>query len=142
MSDFATTTTRTAAKQHRCEECWRTIEQGEKYTRSAGVWEGDFWTLKACAQCDRLRWLIARVDGDFYESMFGGVHAWVGEDFWNEIDASWLVRLHMRRLCMLFMRQWRGVGDELQAASLRIALEDKRGHQLVQRILDRKAAAS
>ena len=43
-----------ARKAHRCEYCNRTILPGEVYSRSEGLWDGVFQTLKLCTECDVL----------------------------------------------------------------------------------------
>lgn len=142
-SDFASTVKRTARTSHKCGECFRTISPRERYMRTAGSWEGDFYVIKACEPCARLRTLLCTVDPDFWESCFGGVHAWVENDLWQELSESfsWLVTLHVRRLCMLFEKRWQGLADELKAAEYRVALEDPRGRRLVARIHERKRLA-
>jgi hypothetical protein len=44
-----------AKKNHRCDECGRTILAGEKYEYVSAVWEGDFSTCKTCDKCLELR---------------------------------------------------------------------------------------
>ena len=57
-------TFRTAAKEHRCEECRRTIERGERYEVSVGLSDGWWYGAKTCAQCvEAKRWLIEVCSG-------------------------------------------------------------------------------
>jgi hypothetical protein len=59
---------RRAAKQHRCGECQRTIERGEEYLLSAGLWGGHWATFKTCGQCREVtKWLIGACGGFMYE---------------------------------------------------------------------------
>lgn len=47
--------THAARKAHRCYECSRTIQPGERYEKVVGVWDGDFGTYKTCRHCLDLR---------------------------------------------------------------------------------------
>ena len=42
---------RTARKQHKCSECARVIEPGDKYELVKGKWDGEFDTFKTCKFC-------------------------------------------------------------------------------------------
>lgn len=74
---FAAARQVTARKAHRCGECFRAIAPGDTYERAAGVWEGDFWDLKTCGHCAAFRTILDDVDTEFWEGMYGGIHAWV-----------------------------------------------------------------
>ena len=41
----------TAIKRHKCAECWRKIEVGEKCHREKFVFDDEFTTHKTCAHC-------------------------------------------------------------------------------------------
>jgi len=43
-----------AKKQHRCCECHKPINVGNKYIYIAGKSDGDFWTAKQCLSCSKL----------------------------------------------------------------------------------------
>jgi len=45
---------RKARKQHKCCECGRIIERGQKYLLSVGKWEGALDTFKTCFVCERI----------------------------------------------------------------------------------------
>lgn len=47
--------TPTAKKAHKCEECRSTIQPGDKYERSEGLWDGEWQTFKTCKRCLDLR---------------------------------------------------------------------------------------
>ena len=97
MSDFNYTSHPTARKPHKCFECGRTIEPGERYERTASVWEGDFFASKACLHCAMTR-QIADYCNDYYsEGYYGGLSEWVG----NEDDPRCL------RIRAGFREQWR-----------------------------------
>jgi len=64
----------TARKKHKCCECYRTINAGEKYEKVAGVWGGDFSTYKTCIDCVSVR-------NEFFN---GG---YIFENIWSEIKA-------------------------------------------------------
>ncbi len=53
--DFSTTETRTARKPHRCYECKRGIQPGEKYEHVIGKYDGKFSIYDTCALCVEIR---------------------------------------------------------------------------------------
>lgn len=60
--EFYHSETRRARKQHRCTECGRAIQPGEKYEHVRAKWEGDIRTHNTCAHCLALReWVQAHV---------------------------------------------------------------------------------
>jgi hypothetical protein len=116
-SDFAATEAVTARKSHVCEECWRTIHPGETYHRTAGSWEGDFFTIKACAHCNVFRKHIDKADDGYNESYFGGAHAWVDNGYWHEIDlpgTTFEQRLALYRMARHFGDHWRDRNGNLR----------------------------
>jgi len=44
-----------ANKEHKCDECNRKIQVGEKYERYTGKFEGEIFTNKTCTDCLSLR---------------------------------------------------------------------------------------
>lgn len=46
---------RTARKEHRCKECRRRIQPGERYERVFGIWGGDPDVYNTCPHCLALR---------------------------------------------------------------------------------------
>ena len=106
MSDFGSTSTRRARKAHQCEECLRTILEGETYERHAGVWEGSFFTFISCGHCAVLRSLIADIDTEFWEGAFGGVGEWFAQDLWREFVSTFEDGLRFLRLSRQFGSQW------------------------------------
>ena len=59
--EFYNTSFVKARKPHRCCECCRTIEAGERYQSVTGKWEGDVDTYKTCSECLEL---IKQIDDD------------------------------------------------------------------------------
>lgn len=59
--------TRTARKAHRCCECRRIIERGERYQYVSGIWDEPM-SFKTCLDCAKLRTALGRMawdnDGD------------------------------------------------------------------------------
>lgn len=53
--DFCSQRIITARKKHRCIECSRTIEYGEKYEYTFGVWDGSPSVYKTCEDCLSVR---------------------------------------------------------------------------------------
>lgn len=54
-SVWSETNIKAARKQHKCEECGRTIEAGEPYNYVWGIWDGYDQTFKTCQNCKALR---------------------------------------------------------------------------------------
>lgn len=85
--DIYTETHPTAAKPHRCCECYRTIPKGEKYQRVKGLWDGEWATYCTCEKCEQQR--------DDYRSevgespSFGDLQEWCSNDdieFWDKTN--------------------------------------------------------
>ena len=49
--EISTKTTPTARKAHVCDECGKSIPAGSKYFKLEGLWEGEFTTYRAHADC-------------------------------------------------------------------------------------------
>ena len=45
-------TQQAARKQHRCGECGRCIQPGERYVKAVGMWEGLISTHRRCSHCE------------------------------------------------------------------------------------------
>lgn len=48
---FYSARTVTAGKQHKCSECFRAIQPGERYEYAVGKWDGHFDCFKTCCRC-------------------------------------------------------------------------------------------
>lgn len=84
-----------AKKDHKCKECRRTIEVGEKYFYETyvGPYRGDpFRAHKTCRHCYPLRDLAMNLDSD---GMFwyGMIYDQLSESEWSQDKAEWKVRL-------------------------------------------------
>ena len=93
MSDFNDTTYPTARVEHCCEECGRTIDKGERYSRTAAVWWGEFFTNVACLHCAIARFIV-RAGCDYYynEGFYGGLAYHLHECDDRDV---WMLRLHV-----------------------------------------------
>jgi hypothetical protein len=70
LTAFVFEQTPTACKKHKCSECSREINPGEKYTRTAIGIEGTVQTNKMCCHCKiAAQWLIKHCGGWCYGSI-------------------------------------------------------------------------
>lgn len=61
---------RRARKDHKCDECSRTIERGETYRRAFSVYDGSVYTYKTCAHCQvGQAWLLENCDGFMHHGL-------------------------------------------------------------------------
>jgi hypothetical protein len=107
MSDFWTDIERKARKAHRCYECNRTIQPGETYTRSAGVWEGNFQCVKRCAHCMAYMRIIDRMDRGALEDW--NLSDWVdeyGRSAAEIVYSKWPQPLMWLRWATWFSHRW------------------------------------
>lgn len=96
---------RTARKDHRCDDCGRTIAKGERYTYGVWLGEGDLCPVKACAHCVTAGHWLTRICGG---------HLWPGvveelEEHWNEERWS-LGSIALGELVVLARRRWQRQG--------------------------------
>lgn len=93
--------TPTAKKQHKCMECRRMIEPGEKYLLENYVWEGKFSSHKTCTHCQVVREFILQEDDVFYYGM-------IDDALWN-LDSYGTNRSAMlaRLMTSGMHRQWK-----------------------------------
>ena len=72
---------RKANKEHKCCECDRTIENGENYRHTSGVWDGEPESYNQCLNCYHIMDVVSR-EGEFDESpCFGFLRKHILEDF-------------------------------------------------------------
>lgn len=72
---------RTARKEHRCCECRRVIQPGDRYEHSSGVWDGSPDSYATCERCERIRsaHIAALSDDDECWPVFGELLVAIGE---------------------------------------------------------------
>ena len=64
---------RTARKKHRCDECLKDINPGDKYEYVSGIWDGEPHSYKTCLDCKSVRdvffdrWNYTQIWDDFYD---------------------------------------------------------------------------
>lgn len=72
-----------ARTRHRCCECCRQIQPGERYERVSGRWDGAWDRFATCCYCLAIRGLLmARMD--CYCHLYGGLYEDLFE--WSELD--------------------------------------------------------
>lgn len=73
-----------ARKPHRCDECDRSIEPGERYRRHSYVYEGEFSSHAFCSHCwEAKRWLEVVCEGWVYSGILEDLAEHVSELDWN-----------------------------------------------------------
>lgn len=80
------TSTPTARRAHRCDECKGVIQPGERYTTAFGIWEDGGATFKTCGDCTGLmQWAKAHVPcicwahGLIHQSVIDAAAEWDSE---------------------------------------------------------------
>jgi hypothetical protein len=104
-----------ARKPHRCHMCYRTIEPGERYRRTAGMDGSTAWTWIECDHCEafaRFAYRRSWSDDGYDESLF--------VDFAPETIAEARVRAQWRR-------KWRRLDGSLYPVPDLTITEDKYG---------------
>lgn len=103
--------THVARKQHKCYECGRTIQPGERYEYAFGIGDGRAWHMPTCPHCLAIReWVEAHVPCSCWS------HGHMLEDVGNDVDAYWheapgFLMGYLRRLAaQKRARGWRRVG--------------------------------
>lgn len=91
---------RKANKEHKCEECRRVINKGEKYFYVSGIWDGSPGSFKTCAHCDQAIKLLSReCNGYMHGSIYEDIYDHISEILpWSGIAA---------RLAIGMRRKWR-----------------------------------
>lgn len=75
-SDVTTTTKRVARKPHTCCECRQTIQRGQTYEHTSGLWDGDWQTYKTCLPCVEIRHALM-------------CEGWNYQNLWEDIREHW-----------------------------------------------------
>jgi len=87
--------TRKAAKQHKCCECGKTIEKGEQYQYSSGIWDGRPASYKQCANCYSVMCAVASSVYDSEEgASFGDLREW----FYNFVSVGFTGKVWVKRM--------------------------------------------
>lgn len=81
-AEFYHQATHTARKVHRCAECARAIQPGERYERVRAKWDGTVDTVRTCCRCTALRDHLAA-----HVPCFCWAHHSLLDDIRNEIEA-------------------------------------------------------
>lgn len=102
--------TRTARKEHRCNECRRTIDQGETYKFECFAYERQIWTYKTCVHCLAVRDWLTEHCGTFVFDM-------VKEDFIEHKDEQ-PGRSVLRAIVAMDRYQWRMNGKLMPVPNL------------------------
>lgn len=97
--DFEVSEYPRARKEHRCEECGRAIQPGERYRRTAQKFDGYVSAWKTCAHCEAAAsYLVEHCNG----YVVGGVREDL-EEHWCERAPD---RLFLARAIVGIRRQW------------------------------------
>lgn len=79
-TEFHSQVIRKARKRHKCGECKRFIEPGERYERVVGKWDGDIETYLTCVHCVGARhWLEIECGGWLYTCIREDLEEHLGE---------------------------------------------------------------
>lgn len=102
--------TRTARKEHQCNECRRTIDHGETYKFECFAYERQIWTYKTCVHCLAVRDWLTEHCGTFVFDM-------VKEDFLDHKDEQ-PGRAVLRAMVAMDRYQWRMNGNLMPVPNL------------------------
>lgn len=107
----------TARKPHKCAECRRTIEAGERYHRESFVFDGRFQCHKTCAHC-----MVVR---DFLQDECGGwLYGDVEEDAREHCHGQGY-GMDLYRAVVGMRRNWRRQDGRLMNVPARITTSDE-----------------
>lgn len=76
MPEAFNSVTRKARKNHKCCECGCTIETGEKYKYSSGIWNGEPDSFKQCLNCNEIMLLASKNMSDYDPPGFRDLREW------------------------------------------------------------------
>jgi hypothetical protein len=94
-----------ARKKHKCGECRRVIEPGERYLAESLLFEGEVSTHKTCAHCEVARDWLARECG-------GWIYSGVAEDIREHVTSGYY-GMAVARMAVGMSWKWRGKNGEL-----------------------------
>jgi hypothetical protein len=99
---------RKARKEHRCDECRRTILPGEVYHYEFGELEGDPETYRTCQHCLVAReWLLKNCEGWIYTQVM--------EEIWEHVEEYPKLGLPLMRIYVGARRKWKSFKGGLMA---------------------------
>lgn len=87
-----------ARKEHRCDQCGRTIQVGEVYRRQGGVWDGRMSTSICCLQCEAFAEALYKLG---FEDENSGGYPWL-----PELDGGEVAHCGYSREHEMFRRRW------------------------------------
>jgi len=105
--EFSNIRYRKARKEHKCCECEKVIEKGERYEIIAGKWDGDVSTFKTCLDCAAIRDELF-CHGHTFEYLYHDLNEHI-RDTDGQIAPSCLVKLPRRArniICDMIDRYW------------------------------------
>lgn len=106
-ADIARTAHRTARKHHKCDECFASIEPGQKYTYVTMLYEGHWDSFHICRFCEAAARWLKLVCGGYG---VGGL----AEELREHWDEDTLYRSHwLGRAVIGIRRGWTGFADPL-----------------------------
>jgi len=79
-AEFYCKTEYTARKEHKCAECGRAVEPGQRYEKVVGKWDGRLGFFKTCSRCTALREHLSA-----HVSCFCWAHGHLLEDIREEV---------------------------------------------------------
>jgi len=96
----------TARKQHKCHECYRKIQPGERYENYVGLFDGIF-RQKTCLDCISLRDVFF-IDGFIFEAIWQDMreHIHYCGDQISESALSKLTPVARARVCDMISEIW------------------------------------
>lgn len=96
---------RKARKEHRCDECGRTITVGEFYLYEGGVFEGDLQVYKTCAHClVGRKWL--------WDNCGGHIFTQVCEEIQEHAQEYPAIAFPLYRFAVGVHRKWKSFRDD------------------------------
>lgn len=68
-----------ARKDHVCCECGKTMQRGDQYIVSKGLWDGIWSTFKTCVWCVTLKQIAVTKSNAYGDDgpAFGELHSWL-----------------------------------------------------------------
>jgi len=98
---------RSARRSHECGECGRTIEPGERYESTFGVWDGRASTEKTCSDCLSVRGELfceGWAYGELYQSLAEHIAEFCGDSVAGNL--SGLTPRARELVCEMIEEEW------------------------------------